>query len=235
MICSIYSLLMILAFILVLMKDIKIDSGWISAIAAVASFSLSWRISVNGNKQREADKRIEEDRLLQQELKELLKIYVRPWIAKFLTVKIDKQAFLDGRFKDEFFENLRDLLEEIRINIRNLGMYINDENKKLLDLFDDVIELLYYMENVCVDSMKELCVSTINKKCLYQGFRVLDATNRTLSRLELILLFNNIKAFKREVDSFKEKADKLNQCLKEHPNEFSIFPFPVDKFKTIKY
>lgn len=168
-------------------------------------------------------------------MKELLKIYVRPWIAKFLTVKIDKQAFLDGRFKDEFFENLRDLLEEIRINIRNLGMYINDEDKKLLDLFDDVIELLYYMENVCVNSMKELCVPTINKKCLYWGFRVLDATNRTLSQLEFILLFNNIKTFKREVDSFKEKADKLNQCLKEHPNEFSIFPFPADEFKTIKY
>lgn len=40
MICSIYSLLVILAFILVLMKDIKIDPSWISAIAAVASFSL---------------------------------------------------------------------------------------------------------------------------------------------------------------------------------------------------
>lgn len=228
MICSIYSLLMILAFILVLMKDIKIDPSWISAIAAVASFSLSWTIW--------KDKK---NGIFQQELKELLKIYVRPWIAKFLTVKIDKQAFLDGKFylseKDEFFNNLRDLLEEIRINIRNLGMYINDEDKKLLDLFDDVIELLYYMENVCVYSMKELCVPTINKKCLYQGFQVLDATNRTLSQLEFILLFNNIKAFKKEVDSFKEKADKLNQCLKEHPNEFSIFPFPADKFKTIKY
>lgn len=44
MICSICSLLMILAFILVLMKDIKIDSGWISAIATVASFSLLWTI-----------------------------------------------------------------------------------------------------------------------------------------------------------------------------------------------
>lgn len=172
-------------------------------------------------------------------MKELLKIYVRPWIAKFLTVKIDKQAFLDGTFylseKDEFFNNFRDLLEKILINIRDVGIYVNDENKNLLFLFDDAVELLYYMENVCVNSIKELCVPTINKKCLYWGLQVLDAANRTLSQLELILQFNNIKAFKREVDSFKEKADKLNQCLKEHPNEFSIFPFPADEFKTIKY
>lgn len=65
--------------------------NWINAIAmgvtawaAIQSLLLSRPLWKNGNEQREADRKIEENRLFRQELKEYFKENVKPYIDKFL-------------------------------------------------------------------------------------------------------------------------------------------------------
>lgn len=251
---------MILAFILVLIKGfeesftdwITVVAPLISAIAAiVAAFAAikSWKLSStiweNGNKQREADKKIEKDRFFHHELKELLKIYLSPLVKEFLDCKIDKDVFFNGNIytsmKDQatFRKKFTELLDTMRMNLKHISFFVSENNRTLLPIFDDVVVFLYHIENVSI-SIQPLFGPFSYKKCFNAGSSILDAADRVLSRLEFILLFNNIIAFKKEVDYkevdyFKEETDKLYICLNKYKEDFCLFDFPADQFKTIEF
>lgn len=122
--------------------------------------------------------------------------------------------------------------------------FVSHHRKKESLIYKDTQHFLVYMGKIYQAYVKNVLLYERNldptvyknlKKCSMDG--LFSVTRITFSQLDLILRYNNVKAFKKEVDNFKQAAEDLYQRLKkEHPALVGEpIHFPAEEFKTIKF
>lgn len=217
--------------------------NFMNTIAATASAVAAWLVYKN-----------EKDRLFREELKEYFKENVQPHIDEFLKNQakyefmrngFDENAAMPANNGDKlYFEEFGNPLRDIDTGIVNMREFVSHHRKKESLIYKDTQHFLEYIQGIYQGYVKNVLLYERNldptvytnlKKCSMDG--LFSVTRITLLRLDLILRYNNVKAFKKEVDNFKQAADYLYQCLKkEHPALVGEpIHFPAEEFKTIKF
>lgn len=232
------------------------DFDWINIIVPVVrtflaeNFVALFRVFLDAR----TVKKNEENRLFREELKEYFKENVQLHIDEFLKNQA-KYEFMRNGFDENaampadngntaYFEEFGNPLQDIETNIINMCEFVSHHREEESLIYKDTQHFLVYIQGIYQGYVKnellyernlDPTVYTNLKKCSVDG--VFSVTRITFLRLDLILRYNNVKAFKKEVNNFKQAADHLYQCLKkEHPALVGEpIPFPTEEFKTIKF